>query len=130
MYINGFCDVDIAYSVPVGEAEGFVAYVGFYAFDASTGQGVQSGVHHGYSPGFCVVAMNFCSTFCQVYSHVAVVRVIVGEILFDNILLVSTADNEIIDAVMAVHFHDMPDDGFSAYFHHWFGNQVGSFAES
>ena len=39
VHINGFCDVDIAYSVPVGEAEGFVAYVGFYAFDASTCQG-------------------------------------------------------------------------------------------
>ena len=35
-----------------------------------------------------------------------------AKILLDDILFITAADHEIVNAVMAVGFHDMPEDGF------------------
>ena len=48
--------------------------------------------------------------------------VIVIKIFFDQVPFVSTAYNELIDAVLRYDFHYMPYDGFSTDFHHWFGD--------
>ena len=46
---------------------------------------------------------------------------IVGKIFFDDILFVAAADDEFIDTVVAVSFHDMPQDGLSSDFNHRLG---------
>lgn len=55
---------------------------------------------------------------------------IVGKIFFDDILFVAAADDEFIDTVVAVSFHDMPQDGLSSDFNHRFGYQIGGFAQT
>lgn len=55
---------------------------------------------------------------------------IVGKIFLDDILLVTAADNEFINSVMAVSLHDMPQDGLPSDFNHRFGYQIGGFAQT
>jgi hypothetical protein len=49
------------------------------------------------------------------------VQEIVCEIVLDQIALVTTTDNEIMNAVMRVKLHDVPKDWFSTNLHHGFG---------
>ena len=50
---------------------------------------------------------------------------IVGKIFFDDILFVAAADDEFIDTVVAVNFHDMPQDGLSSDFKPSVWYQIG-----
>ena len=55
---------------------------------------------------------------------------IVGKIFFDDILFVAAADDEFIDTVVAVSFHDMPQDGHVADFDHRLGLVDAFFADT
>jgi hypothetical protein len=55
---------------------------------------------------------------------------VIGKIFFDIISLVSQADNEIIDAIMRIDLHDMPENGLAADLDHGFGPKVGFFADA
>jgi len=52
---------------------------------------------------------------------------IVRKIFFDDIALVSEANDEFIEAVRLVDLHDVPDDRLAADLDHWFGPQMGFF---
>ena len=50
---------------------------------------------------------------------------IVGEVLFDDIALVSATNNEIVDPVGGINLHHVPEDRLAADLHHGLGLQVG-----
>jgi len=52
---------------------------------------------------------------------------VVGKILLDDITLVSTADDEVIDSVGGVNLQDMPKDGATTDLDHRLGLQPGFF---
>jgi hypothetical protein len=66
----------------------------------------------------------------NVEGYVAGVQEVIGEILLDNITFVTTADNEFIDAVVAIGFQDVPEDGLASHLHHRLGPQVGFLGET
>lgn len=55
---------------------------------------------------------------------------VIGKIFLDDILLVATTDDKLVDTVMAVSLHDMPQDGLPSDFNHRFGDQIGRFAQT
>ncbi len=55
---------------------------------------------------------------------------IIGEILFDYVPLVSTANNKIIDAVAAVDFHDVPKDWAAANLYHRLRLKMGLLSDA
>ena len=55
---------------------------------------------------------------------VGIVQEVVGEILLDHIALVAEADHEVVDAVVAVGLHDVPEDRPPADFDHRLGAQM------
>jgi hypothetical protein len=55
---------------------------------------------------------------------------IVGKVFFDDVALVTGANHKIIDAMGAVDFEDVPQDGTSTDFHHWLGAGRGFFGQA
>src|SRR5712671_5577194 len=55
---------------------------------------------------------------------------VIGEIFLDDVALVSQADDEFIDPMGAVYFHDMPDDGPPADLHHRLGTNHRLFGKA
>jgi len=52
---------------------------------------------------------------------------VVGKVLFDDIALVTTADDKVVDSVGGVQFHDVPEDWFASDFYHGLGLEVRLF---
>ena len=46
--------------------------------------------------------------------------VVVEKELFDHVALISQTNHEIINTVMSISFHDVPQEGFPTNVHHWF----------
>ncbi len=74
-----------------------------------------------------------------VYPHAVVAHVkrdvghvqkIIGKVLFDDVALVATADDEVIDPMMGVNLHDVPKDGFSSQFNHGLWLEMRLFRDS
>jgi len=62
--------------------------------------------------------------------HIAGVEKIVGEIFFDDIAFVATADDKLVDAIKAIGFENMPENGFAANLNHRLRFKMGFFADS
>ena len=54
---------------------------------------------------------------------------IVSEVFLDDVTFIAEADNEIVEAVMAVDLHDMPQDWTTADLNHWFRTDVSFLAQ-
>ena len=53
---------------------------------------------------------------------------VVCKVFFDDIALVAAANDEVIDAMMGVNLHDVPQDGLAPDLDHGLGLDVGFFA--
>ena len=57
-------------------------------------------------------------------------EVIVGKVFFDHIAFIAQANDEFMESIGRIDFHDMPEDGAAANFNHWFRSQIGFFADA
>jgi len=62
--------------------------------------------------------------------HVTAMKEVVGEILLDYVALVTAANDEFVNAMVAVGLEDVPQDWHTTDFHHWLGPQVGFLGEA
>ena len=69
--------------------------------------------------------MNLHLVVFHVNGDIRHMQEVVGEILLDDITLVPKANNEVIDAVGRIDFHDVPDDGPATDLYHWLWLEVG-----
>jgi hypothetical protein len=60
------------------------------------------------------------AVIAHIKGNVRHVQKVIGEVLFDDITLVSTANDEVIDAVVGVAFEYVPQYGFATNFNHGF----------
>ena len=49
------------------------------------------------------------------------VQKIIGKIFFDHVAFISEADDEVVDSVVGIYFHDVPENRFAADLDHRFG---------
>ena len=61
---------------------------------------------------------------------VAQVQVVIDKVFFDDVAHIAEADHEFIEAIMAIMFHDVPDDRFATDLHHGLRAKVGFFGET
>ena len=54
----------------------------------------------------------------EIKGYITVVEIVVSKVLLDNLLLVACADHEIIEAVIGILLHYMPEYGLAAYLYH------------
>ncbi len=66
----------------------------------------------------------------HVIGHIGGMEEVVGEVLLDDVALVSAADDEVVDAVLGVDLQDVPEDRPAADLNHRFRPYRGLFAEA
>ena len=64
----------------------------------------------------------------HVKGHIGHMKEVVGKILLDDVTFVAATYDELIDVMMAVEFHDMPEDWLAANLNHRFGLKDRLFA--
>lgn len=123
-------DVDVADAVTVGEAEIVAVEVGANALEAPPGHGLFPGIDQGDAPGLRMLFVDLHAVGAQVEGHVGHVQVVVGEVFLDDVALVATADDEVLDAMGGVELHDVPEDRLAADLDHGLGLEVGFLGKS
>jgi hypothetical protein len=56
------------------------------------------------------------------------VQKVVGKVFFDEVTLITTANDKVVDAVVGVHFHDVPQNRVTTNLDHRLGTYSGFFA--
>ncbi|MNC31332.1 hypothetical protein D3C75_796490 [compost metagenome] len=70
------------------------------------------------------------AVFRHVKGHIGHVQEIVGEVFLDHIALVAQADHEVVDPIMGVDLHNVPDDRLATDFDHRLGTKMRLFADA
>lgn len=125
-------DVQVRHAVAIGQHEGLVPDIVTHPLDAATCHGVQARVHHRDLPGLggVVVDRHIAAAIGEVVCNVRGVQEVVREVLLDDMLLVARADDELVEAVVAVQLHDVPQDGHPAQLHHGLGFELAFFTDA
>ena len=129
MRLDGVGYVEVGHSIAVGQEKAFPVHELLHPLQPAARLGMQAGIYHGDPPVLGIILQYLHGIILQVDRHVAIVTEIVGEIFLDDILLIATADNEVVDAIVAVGLHDMPQYRLAAYFHHGFRYERGGFGK-
>ena len=74
--------------------------------------------------------MHFHLVVRQIEGDTRHVQKIVREVFLDHIALVTEANDEIVNAMMRIHFHDVPQNRLAADFDHRFGLQMRFLADT
>ena len=122
-------DIDIGDTIPVGEAKR-VGEVIAHPSQATTGHRPVAGIDKRDLPGFGFLTVLLHVVEVHVKRHIGGMEKVISEILLDHISFVSTADHEVVDAVVAVGLEDVPEDGFAAHLDHGLGPQVRLFCQA
>ena len=123
--LEQFLDIDVTNGVAIGQHEGLVTHVILDALHATASLCIQSGVDNRNPPWFYMLAMNNqLIAPSEVKGHVRGVQEVVGKPLLDHVLPIAGAYNEIIETIMGIHFHDVPQDGHTTNFHHRFRTEL------
>src|ERR1019366_761785 len=113
-------NVDISDPIAVSDHEGSVSDQPFHPSQAPACEGVQSCINQADLP---VRSRGICSlyrTILQVQEKIAVVKMVVSKVLFDDFAFVSAGDQEVLVALPSIDAHDVPEHWLAADFDHWF----------
>jgi hypothetical protein len=123
--------IDIGHAVTVSEIEAvFTPDVIADPFQPASGERLFTGIHQRDFPVFGIALIHLHFIMFHVESYIGHMQKIVGEIFLNDSTLVSKADDEIIYAMRGIHFHDVPEDRFYAYFDHRLRFEVGFLVNS
>src|SRR6266702_1359906 len=104
-------DIDIANSVAVSKHKWLIADIGLNPLDPAPGNGFNAGIDQSHRPGFGgVVVNNPLALILEIEGYIRFVEKVVGKVLFDKVSLIAETDDEIIEAIMGIDFHDVPEN--------------------
>src|SRR5260370_30628264 len=66
----------------------------------------------------------------HVKGHIGGMQEVVGEVLFDDVALVSATDDEVIDTVLGINLQNVPENRSAAYLDHRLGTNYRFFRET
>jgi hypothetical protein len=69
------------------------------------------------------------ASIVELHGKVAVHRFVIKEILLNHVGFVTKAQNEIADAVLGLHLHDVPQHRAAAHLHHGLRPKLGMLAQ-
>ena len=122
MKAHKFTDIDIRHAVAVRHHERLIPHILANAADAPTRQGIESRIDDRNLPRLRMLVVHNHAVFLrEVERDVGRMQKVVSEPFLDHMLFVARAYNEIVEAKMAVSFHDVPEDRHAADLHHGLG---------
>ena len=123
MKLDQFGQRHVAETVAVSEEKFLIRNVRQGAPDASAGLRGEAGVEQRDLPVLLgmLVVIGDLRRRAEAQRHVARVALVIEEIFLDDFGLVAEAEDEFLEAVVGVEFHDVPEDRAVADRHHGFG---------
>ena len=127
---DGGRNVDIGYAIAVSHAKRLVAFNVFCdLLESAAGAGFFASVNERDAPGLGDRIVNRHFVGRHIEGDVGGMQEVVGEVLLNDVTLVATADDEVIDAVAGVDLEDVPKNGQATDFDHGFGPDGGFFTD-
>ena len=124
-------EIHIAYPVAVGQHKGFLSNVLPHALDPPAGLGIQPRIHQRHPPGLRHILMNRHLIFRgKIKGYIGSVKVIVREILLDDMSLIAAADHKIVEPEAGIILHDMPQNRLFSNGNHGLGFQMTLLADA
>ena len=131
MKINGCLNIHIKKSIAVGHAHKIFIDVFFNLLYARARHRVRSCVSERHLKILLAVRTMACNfKISKSDGEVVIHRLITEEIFFDHVALVAEAQDKFLVAVMGIHFHDVPENGFATDEHHGLGLELGFFPQT
>src|SRR5262249_48705995 len=122
---------DVRNAIAICECEEWiVGYIRQDSLQATTGLGLISSIDQCDVPRLCGLSMHLEPILRQMKCNVRHVDEIIGEILLDKIALVAQANDELIDTMRTVYFHDMPKNGTPTDLDHRLRSNRGLFGKA
>lgn len=128
---DGGLDVDVGEAVAIGHQERVFAFeVLCDAAQAASCARVVAGVDQGDAPGLGDGVVHGHLVVGDVEGDVGGVQEVVGEVLLDDVALVTEADDKVVYSLLGVELEDVPKDGLAADLDHGLGAERGFFTET
>src|ERR1700733_2601557 len=122
--------VDVGYAITPGEHEGFIAQVRRKPLDAAAGLGLHAGINQVHIPVGDHTAVHLDLAGFERNIQIPVQRAIVEHVLLDDFALVAERDRELVQAIVRVVHHDVPENWLAANFDHRFRLKFCLFCET
>src|SRR2546421_452989 len=81
-------------------------------------------------PVFAFTRAHFDRSTCKIEGHAAAQITVVQEVTLDFFALITQSDEELVQTIMRVMLHDVPENGTSSYFHHRLGPNFSLFGQA
>ena len=123
MKCQQFLNIHITDPITICHHKSFVTNVFLDTFDTSTSHRIQTCINYRHFPLVKVLIMNnnLTFSFCGIVKrYITIVKKIICEPFFDNMLLIPCTDNKIIKSVIRVFLHNMPQNRLAPNFNHRF----------
>src|SRR5260370_28657899 len=105
--------------ITIREKNGFIAFWFFRApLKTPASHGLFARIHERHPPWFGEALMHFHAVVFHVESNVRHVKEVVRKILLDHITFVTTANYEVINPIMPINLHYVPEYRLSSNLHH------------
>ncbi len=125
MVIQQGIEVNVRHTIAVGGKESILVNVFLDAFNAPPGGRLQSGIGQGDAEIFVVAVVKLdVALSAQHDRKVAVHGFVVEKVPFDDLALVTQAEDEILVPVMGIGFHNVPQDRPATDGDHWFRSEL------
>ena len=126
MKLNQLCDIDIADAVAVGHHEGLIADVFPDPPNTRAGHRMEAGIHDRNPPRLRMLIVNDgAAALRKVKCDIRRVEEVVGKPLLDHVLLITCTDDELIETIVAVFLHDVPENRHAPDLDHRLRAQLG-----
>ena len=131
MKLDEFPNIYIRKTVAVSEKKIIFSDIWLNFFNASTCQSIVACIDDSNFPIFRKIAVNVDFILAlEIESDVAVVKNIISEVIFYDMLFISSANYEILITKVSILFHNMPNDWMPSDFDHRFRNDLRFFTDS
>jgi hypothetical protein len=122
-------DIDVADTITVGETEVVIIKMVPYTFQSASSHRFLSGIYESNGPRLGKFLKNLHFIMLHVERDVRHMKKIIGEILFDDVTLVTATYDEVMDPMARIHLHDVPKNRTPTYFYHGLWARIGFFTD-
>src|SRR6516164_10725631 len=133
MELKQTLDINIGYAIAIGKHEFIAVDPRFDSLDASARERLFPGVDQRHGPVRRPVWLRSLDPVilaAQVNGEILVINFIVVEVLLDDLSPVTKGEHKLLEAVVCVYHHNMPQNGLRADLHHWLRPEFGLFAQT
>src|SRR3990170_7609022 len=123
---NKILNINIRNAVTISKHKSFISNIRSYPLNPATGHGFNPRINKGNPPLFYRMLMNdLFVRISKIKGNIRFMEKIMGKIFLNIIPLIAEAYDKVIESIMRIDFHYMPEDRMFADIYHWFRLKIG-----